>query len=197
MALPHVSSIPLATAALAFDVTYGAKQQGRRGVQAKKRGLVAAAAAICEQAHAGQLDKGGKPYVQHVRRVASYTSTRQASIQAAALLHDVFEDSRLTRAELAARGIPDDVLSIVQLLTRRPDVPDDEYYRRIRANGGALEVKLADLADNTDPRRLAQLGPRDRARLARKYAAAYAALGVDPADGAERRRLSLNRSLPN
>lgn len=151
--------------------------------------LISASAAICERAHAGQFDKEGRPYVEHVRRVASYVDPdRSASVHAAALLHDVLEDSSLTVADLANEGIPPDVLEIVLLLTRRRDVADANYYRRIRAHVDALEVKLADLADNTDPGRLAQLGPADRARLTQKYGAAYAALGVDPTDGARRRQ---------
>jgi (p)ppGpp synthase/HD superfamily hydrolase len=150
--------------------------------------LIARADRLCEEAHAGQFDKAGNPYVEHPRRAASYVDAGNVRAVAAALLHDVLEDSSLTAAEVAAEGIPHDVIEIVELLTRSPDVPDDEYYRCIRGRPDALEAKLADLADNTDPARMALLEPSDRERLTSKYAAAYAQLGVDAADGDKRRR---------
>jgi (p)ppGpp synthase/HD superfamily hydrolase len=149
--------------------------------------LIAIAEKLCSQAHFGQIDKGGKDYVEHPRRVATYVHPGDTHAYAAALLHDVLEDSPLTPADLAAAGIPAEVIEIVQLLTRSPEISSDEYYGRIRTHPGAREVKLADLADNTDPARLAELGPADQERLSRKYVSAYAHLGADPADGDRRR----------
>ena len=156
-------------------------------MQREEAELFAIADQICQRAHAGQFDKAGNSYVDHPRRVAAYVEPGRRWAAAAALLHDVLEDSSLTAANLAAQGIPREVIETVQLLSRNRDVPDDEYYRRIRAHPDALEVKLADLADNTDPARLARLQQPDRDRLISKYAAAYAHLGVDPAEGDERR----------
>jgi (p)ppGpp synthase/HD superfamily hydrolase len=148
--------------------------------------IFATAAELVDHAHAGQLDKAGQPYTGHLYRVAGYAGPDD-TLRTAALLHDTLEDTDTSRAELSARGIPDTVLDIVELLTRRPDVPDDVYYQRIRNHPEALQVKLADLADNTDPRRLAVLPADTRERLLRKYRAAYAALGAGPSDGDRRR----------
>lgn len=82
------------------------------------------------------------------------------------------------------------MIRVLELLTRSSDVAEDEYYARIAAHPDAREVKLADLADNTNPARLALLQPADRERLNRKYAGAYTALAADPADGFERRGTS-------
>lgn len=78
-------------------------------------------------------------------------------------------------------------IDAIELLTRRDDQPSATYYQRIRDHPTAREVKLADLADNTDPDRLATLSDADRARLTQKYGGAYAALGADFNDGARRR----------
>ena len=150
--------------------------------------LIATAQRLCDQAHVGQVDKAGKPYAEHPRRVAGYVKAGNASAAAAALLHDVLEDTSMTSTDLAAAGIGADVIEVVELLTRSEDAAGDEYYRHIRAHPIAWEVKLADLADNTDPDRLALLRPADRSRLMAKYAAAYAALGADPSDADHRRR---------
>jgi (p)ppGpp synthase/HD superfamily hydrolase len=151
--------------------------------------LVAVAKRLCDQAHTYQLDKAGRPYVEHPRRVASYVAADNIGAVMAALLHDVLEDSAFSSADLADAGIPAEVIATVELLTRSSEVPGDEYYRRIAAHPDALEVKLADLADNTDPARLAQLPPKVRDRLIAKYDAAYARLGVASADGDRRRRV--------
>lgn len=69
------------------------------------------------------------------------------------------------------------MVTAVELLTRTPTVEPATYYARIRANALATKVKLADLADNSDPERLALLDEATRTRLAAKYAVAYEALG--------------------
>jgi (p)ppGpp synthase/HD superfamily hydrolase len=149
--------------------------------------FIATADAIAASAHAGQVDKAGKPYVGHVRRVASYVDPGNTDAVVAALLHDVIEDTGITAAELADRGIPALAIEAVELLSRRKDQPPAEYYQLIRDHAIAREVKLADLADNTDPARLATLSEADQERLTRKYANAYEALGADFNDGNRRR----------
>jgi hypothetical protein len=135
--------------------------------------LIAKADEIAEQAHRDQHDKLGKPYIEHPRRVAARVLTPEA--KAAALLHDVIEDSGITADDLRAQGIPSDVIDCVLLLTR--DVPDEEYYRRIRSDDFALTVKLADLADNTAESRLSRIAAPKQTELRAKYRKAYTSLG--------------------
>lgn len=149
--------------------------------------LIDVADRLCVRWHDGHTDKAGKPYIEHPRRVSSYVAADNAVARAAALLHDVLEDSGVGAADLEAEGIPAEVIETVELLTRRDGIPAEEYYRRIKSHPNALEVKLADLADNTDPSRLALLDMATRDKLRRKYVGAYAALGVDPSDGDRRR----------
>jgi (p)ppGpp synthase/HD superfamily hydrolase len=137
--------------------------------------LIAKADEIARRAHDGQLDKLGRPYIAHPRRVAARVDTAHA--KAAALLHDVVEDSPITAEDLRAEGIPQAVIDCVLLLTRRDDVPADEYYEAIGADALARTVKMADLADNSDPARLAALPEPTRSRLCAKYRHAYIALG--------------------
>ncbi|MGX9294292.1 HD domain-containing protein [Tsukamurella paurometabola] len=135
---------------------------------------------IAAAAHAGQTDKAGNDYITHPRRVAARVTPQTSENRAAALLHDVLEDTPVTAEDLAAAGIPDGVIGAVRLLTRRDDVPSEEYYAAIRTDPIALAVKLADIGDNTDPSRLALLDSATQDRLRAKYAAALAALGVPP-----------------
>jgi (p)ppGpp synthase/HD superfamily hydrolase len=137
---------------------------------------IARASAIASIAHRGQVDKAGDAYIGHVRRVAGFFDDSHWVEQCAALLHDTIEDSDLTEEDLFRAGVRRDVLDIVVLLTRTAGVVHDEYYARIRSNPQARLVKLADLADNSDPERLNRLEPALAARLEAKYAAAHAAL---------------------
>ena len=94
------------------------------------------------------------------------------------LLYDVelaYINAQRAQADLAAAGIPATVIESVVLLTKTGG-PLDAYYARIRENPVALAVKLADIADNSDPARQARLSPEVRERLTRKYAKAVAAL---------------------
>ncbi|MGV9798807.1 HD domain-containing protein [Mycobacterium sp. NPDC003449] len=148
--------------------------------------LVATADQIADRAHAHQRDKAGQPYIGHLRRVGSYVDQTNPDAVAAALLHDYLEDRAGTAADLIDAGIPQRVIAVVEALDRT-NKPAEEYYAQIRQHPVALEVKLADLADNTDPDRLAQLPAATVDKLIAKYEAAYKQLGVDFNDGQLRR----------
>src|SRR5690606_11747524 len=94
---------------------------------------------------------------------------------ATAWLHDVVEDTPVTLADLE-ESFPAEVTIAVDALTRRPGEDPADYYARVRAVPLALAVKLADLADNSDPQRLARLDAATRDRLIAKYARAQAEL---------------------
>lgn len=132
---------------------------------------------LAEQAHAGQTDKAGEPYIRHVIRVAASVLPQEPIYIAAAFLHDVVEDSGVTLDDLAAQSFPLEVVTAVGLLTRQKDVPSKEYYGQIRNDPIALAVKLADIADNSDPVRLARLDTPTRERLIIKYRDALLSLG--------------------
>lgn len=165
---------------------------GREDRAMAANSLTRLAVELATVAHQGQCDKAGQPYIGHLQRVASYVDPHNIHAVAAALLHDSIEDTTLTAADLAALGIPPEVIEVVELLTRHDGQLPTDYYTQIRQHRLAREIKLADLADNTDPDRLAMLPKALRAHLQRKYANAYQALGVDPDDG-HRRRASSRR----
>lgn len=139
--------------------------------------MVVAARAIATIAHRGQTDKGGNPYIDHPRRVAARMDTHAE--RAVAWLHDVLEDTDLTRDDLHDAGIPWYVIGDVELLTRSQEQRVEEYYEQLAGTARARRVKLADIADNTDPDRLALIeDDATVARLVRKYAKARLLLGA-------------------
>lgn len=141
--------------------------------------VVKLAAEIATAAHFGQVDKIGQPYIDHPRRVAERVEQAGGSDYAIAIawLHDTIEDTGHTATSLIASGVPWPVVYGVLALTRVQGESSEDYYGAIKASGAeAIQVKFADIADNTDPARVAQLDPATRARLAEKYAKAIAAL---------------------
>lgn len=146
---------------------------------------VTAAREMATQAHHGQTDKTGHPYIDHPRRVAEYVAAHArpddlADAQTVAWLHDVVEDTGTTLADLATT-FPPHVVAAVDAITKHPGQALEDYYRVVSSNPLALAVKHADLDDNTDPERTAALDPATRERLAQKYAKARSLLSVSPA----------------
>lgn len=131
---------------------------------------------LATRAHAGQLDLAGQPYIGHPERVAGRLAGAEAKV--VAWLHDVIEDCGLGMGDLLAAGIPSHVATAVVAISRRPEETAESYYERVRANPLAREVKVADIADNTDPSRLAALDEQTRERLVGKYAEARRLLGL-------------------
>lgn len=137
--------------------------------------IVSRAKELAHRAHAGQADKAGRPYIEHVARVAASVSDDPVA-EAVAWLHDVIEDCDTRFSDEIYLDFPDYIYGYVRTLTRRRDVAEDTYYYSIRWDMLTVRVKLADIADNSSEERLALLDEKTAARLRRKYAKAIAAL---------------------
>jgi (p)ppGpp synthase/HD superfamily hydrolase len=114
------------------------------------------------EAHAGQVDKSGIPYVFHPWHVAE--SMEDEITCCAALLHDVAEDTAITLEDIVAAGMPEEVIHILRLLTHDSDEDYYDYIRRIGTDACASRVKLADLRHNSDLTRLDYVTEKDRQR---------------------------------
>ena len=129
------------------------------------------AKAIATSAHEGQVDKAGKPYIEHPMRVMNMGKTVEEKI--AGVLHDVVEDSDWTFEMLEKEGIPKDVMDALRCV---PKISEDEDYNhfieRVKTNPLAVKVKINDLKDNMDITRLGEVAEKDLGRL-NKYIRAY------------------------
>ncbi|MFF2188106.1 HD domain-containing protein [Streptomyces sp. NPDC058155] len=135
---------------------------------------------IAREAHAGQRDKAGRPYAEHLQAVADGVRARGGSDEqiAAAWLHDSVEDDALSREWLDAAALPPSVKEMVLAVTKVRGEDTAAYTRRILATPGAPLVKESDLAHNADPGRLAVLDEATRIRLTEKYAEVRRLLGL-------------------
>lgn len=131
------------------------------------------AIAIAAEAHAGQVDKGGAPYILHPLRVMLSVSTPDERITA--VLHDVVEDSDWTFEALAEAGFSRSVIAALKCLTKTEGEAYDAFIQRARANPIARAVKLADIADNSDLSRIQNPSTEDHWRM-EKYRRAAEAL---------------------
>ncbi|HGP8365443.1 TPA: GTP pyrophosphokinase, partial [Streptococcus pneumoniae] len=111
-------------------------------------------------------DKAGVDYIQHPLYVASQVNTEQE--KAVALLHDVIEDSDITAADLFASGLSNEVVTAVQILTKKKGQSYQEYLGKVKSNNLARVVKLADLKHNSDLSRLKSVTNTDYERV-KKY----------------------------
>ncbi len=125
---------------------------------------------VASEVHKAQVDRNGIPYIGHVMRVSNTGTTIQEKIVGA--LHDVIEDSQLTIEDLQNKGFDSNILDAVHAMTHYDDETYDEYIDRIIQNSIATRVKINDLVDNMDLRRLHSLDESAIFRV-RKYFDAY------------------------
>jgi (p)ppGpp synthase/HD superfamily hydrolase len=118
---------------------------------------------IAAEAHAGQSDKAGNPYVLHPLRVMLRLDTQDERI--AGVLHDVVEDCEWTIDDLRGEGFSPAVLRAIDSVTKREGESYDDFIARAAADPIGRRVKLADLRDNCDLRRIANPTAKDYARI--------------------------------
>ena len=133
---------------------------------------------IATQAHQGQFDKSGKDYIGHPLRVMEMGKTEEEKI--VGVLHDVVEDTEWTFEALEAEGFSQEVIAALKCVTKLSENENyDDFIERVRRNPLAVAVKLNDLTDNMDIRRLPYLSDKDVKRL-KKYLKAYKKLTGEP-----------------
>jgi len=105
---------------------------------------------IAYQAHQGQFDKCGIPYIFHPIHLAEQMDSEYACC--VALLHDTVEDTDVTIEDLC-KVFPSEVTDAIRLMTHEDGTDYFDYVRAIKENPIAKKVKLADLAHNSDQSR--------------------------------------------
>ncbi len=106
---------------------------------------------IAYNAHHGQNDCNGMPYVFHPYHLAEQMEDEYSCC--VAMLHDVAEDTSVTLEDLA-KEFPQEIIDALKLLTHEEGTDYFEYVRKIKENPLAKKVKLADLEHNMDRSRI-------------------------------------------
>lgn len=116
-----------------------------------------------KEVHGGQRDKGGFPYIDHLRSVADSVEGTEEKI--VAWLHDVCEDSTLEPADLVQKGFPPKIICAVEVLTKSEEEIYVDYITRVKRNTLATKVKIADLKHNLDISRIKEPTRKDFERI--------------------------------
>lgn len=133
---------------------------------------------IATEAHKGQFDKAGNEYIGHPLRVMEMGKTEEEKI--VGVLHDVVEDTDWTFEKLEAEGFAPEIIAALKCVTKLSENENyDAFIERVRKNPLATAVKINDLTDNMDIRRLPYLSDKDVKRL-KKYLKAYKKLIGEP-----------------
>ena len=129
------------------------------------------------KAHGNQVDINGQPYIGHPFRVMAAGHTLEEKIVGA--LHDLVEDTHLNLMDLSKEGFSEEVIDAVHALSKLENEDYDHYISRVMRNNLATRVKLNDLTDNMDLRRLKTITDEDVTRM-RRYLEAYNQLIDEP-----------------
>lgn len=156
------------------DMTDAEAELFKEHIRKSEWGIAAKMVAI--QAHAGQMDFQGVPYINHPQEVALLALEFKAEHHhpqhtiAVAWMHDVIEDSGITAGDLLDAGFPPIIVEDVEMLSRPPGVIYRQFIERLATEGSdtAITVKMADLAHNTDPDRPVSSSLSRRYALAQK-----------------------------
>ena len=120
--------------------------------------------------HKNQKDRYGKPYIFHPLRVMNKMDDDKEKI--VAVLHDVIEDTELTYKDLCDAGFSEEIIDAIAGISKQDGEEYFDYINRVMQNRLAVKVKLADLEDNMDVRRIEIITEKDKERL-NKYMKAY------------------------
>ncbi|NGT90447.1 GTP pyrophosphokinase [Clostridium perfringens] len=120
--------------------------------------------------HYGQKDKANKPYLFHLLYVMNNVNDLNAKI--VGVLHDILEDTDITRNDLLNYGFSEEIVIAVEILTKPKNQKYIDYIENIKKNDIATKVKLIDLKHNMNLTRLPEISDNDLKRTI-KYIKAY------------------------
>lgn len=143
-----------------------------RDLRMKKGELLGKFIVFATNAHAGQFDKAGQPYILHVLEVLHGVREQNEEIQCIAVGHDLFEDTNTTVEDLVELGATNSIVEGILSLTKQNGESYKNYKKKVLNSKNAMLVKQSDLRHNSDITRLKGITQRDIDRMA-KYMAFY------------------------
>ena len=127
--------------------------------------MLSAMLQLVTNAHHGQFDRGGAPYILHPLKVMHYLNSDDEELQCIALGHDVVEDTSVMYKDLYEIGMTKRVVLGISSVTKVPYQTPEEYKTGVFNNYDGMRVKLCDLRHNSDIRRLKGVTEKDITRM--------------------------------
>lgn len=143
--------------------------RSERALMYRKGQMLSKMISLATERHAGQFDKGGRPYILHPLTVMHRLRTDDEELQCIAVGHDLIEDTEMTADELREIGFSQRVVAGISALTRCRDYAYADYRAVVKSNPDAIRVKIEDLRHNSDIRRLKGVTEKDIARMVRYH----------------------------
>jgi hypothetical protein len=161
---------------------------------------VETARVLAEVAHNRQKDKLKRPYREHVIAVGDALADFDDNVRIAGYLHDIAEDTPMTRQALLEMGVPERAVDIIERVTKRLHENPDDYQAGIRyiaADHDATLVKIADNAHNSLPERVKALAEKwpDKPPVTRYDEARPVLYAAVPAEETRKILVRINPSL--
>lgn len=125
--------------------------------------LLEKAIQIAVNAHFGQKDEAGNPYIFHPLSVMNRCNTLEEKI--VAILHDTIEDTNISPEILKEEGFPDYIIKAILAVTKQEGETYEDFVKRASKNPISCNVKIADIKDNLDVSRLSEVKEKEAARL--------------------------------
>lgn len=135
---------------------------------------------LAKDYHKGQLDKGGHPYIKHLKEtcnnvnsiLSDHKSDLYIKCRIVAILHDILEDTKCTEDILSSLGFTKEIVEAIKSVTRKKNESYDNFITRASENKIGKIVKACDLKSNMDLTRLNSLTNKDIERI-KKYFYSY------------------------
>ncbi len=132
---------------------------------------------LATNAHAGQYDRAGQPYILHVLKVLQnvhelFGDLVDEELECIAVSHDLIEDTNTTIEDMIKIGGTQRVVNAILALTKKSNQSYDLYVQSVLSNEDAMRVKLADIKHNVDLTRLKKITEKDKERQ-HKYIKLY------------------------
>ena len=144
----------------------------------KKGELLGKMIVLATNAHAGQFDKAGEPYILHVLEVLHGVKSHDEEVQCIAVGHDLFEDTKITVEDLLAVGCTQRIIEGILALTKQNGESYNTYRKKVLSNRDAMIVKQSDLKHNSNITRLKGITEKDITRMG-KYMAFYTEIEME------------------
>lgn len=117
------------------------------------------AISLASEAHSGQLDKAGRPYILHsLRLMLKFESEAEMII---AILHDIVEDCDVSLEAIKGHGFSHEIVDAIESITKRDGEAYEDFISRVARNQLATKIKIEDLRDKLNLSRLNELTDRD------------------------------------
>ena len=124
---------------------------------------------IATESFKNKVDKGSKPYLDHMKRIVFYMNenqeTQDEELNCIAILHDLIEDCEEWKISNLIPLFTERIITAVDILTKKEKQSYNNYLELIASNRDAVCVKLNDLKDNMDITRLNEVTDKDTKRL--------------------------------